>query len=503
MSNLKWAGVIFDNNTKAVVPVKNIKKFDFKTHSPQKCYKIIYQNKSYLGFIKFLTESKDDASEKMKRTRISMPPKSKILSASESDPEKVEKQSKEFHNNSTLKVSLDKRTELLKTASNQRTQDKSFSNENLPPAKRQKLQKDSTLTNPKKSQPKNSIPSEDEDPPQSEEENSIEQGKSALPEVLLNSSYNKSEKPKVRSDELLNDPISFGNSTKNSVQKKEEINSPHQEKIETLSEALNKIRVLRQINNDYQTKLRVKDNMILIKNKELQDLKVKYEETIERNIKLQVEVIGGQKLILEGLKNIKASGIDNESEVKIGFIDENNGKAYLGNGHWITTNFYHTLMAIPRVRVLVENLARHIFGDEVLLKSTVSGKTSNRSKNKSDEVCQLDPELLSRTRGFFEHYLRNSVFAHGMPESMIFKHLGSLERYISKFIAKLKGKTFQNEDNKVEKQPSPLPEKSSDAEQVKEVDVRCDNDAKEDISDDLSDHYDSEDSTPLIINEDE
>ncbi|XP_074107829.1 uncharacterized protein LOC141533057 [Cotesia typhae] len=95
--------------------------------------------------------------------------------------------------------------------------------------------------------------------------------------------------------------------------------------------------------------------------------------------------------------------------MKIGFIDEEKGQVYMGYDKWITTNFYHKLMALPKIQLFVENVARFVFGDEVLLKSTVSGKTSNRSKNKSTEIYQLDPTSLSQTRVFvdIDYYAEN------------------------------------------------------------------------------------------------
>ncbi|XP_074115462.1 uncharacterized protein LOC141538072 isoform X1 [Cotesia typhae] len=184
--------------------------------------------------------------------------------------------------------------------------------------------------------------------------------------------------------------------------------------------------------------------------------------------------------------------------MKIGFIDEEKGQVYMGYDKWITTNFYHKLMALPKIQLFVENVARFVFGDEVLLKSTVSGKTSNRSKNKSTEIYQLDPTSLSQTRGFFEHYLRNSVFTHGMHENIIFKHLGSLERYISKFIAKFKGNTIKTKTEKAVKEPTPPLRSNHDSEDEGEIQI---NNGVDGEMDDLNEEPDSEDSTAFIIDE--
>ncbi|XP_074112168.1 uncharacterized protein LOC141535901 [Cotesia typhae] len=283
-----------------------------------------------------------------------------------------------------LKVSFDKRMELLKAASKQRTREKDLLKENLPPAKKQKLQEDNLSSDPKKSPKKTIVPLEEAKSLENEEISDTEE-ESTSPEVSLNPSHTQPRKPpvglKVRSNELFADLMGSGNSASNSVLRKEEINSPpHQGKIETLSEAMREICVLKKINNECKNKLRVKDNIILVKTKELQDLKVKYEEAIERNNKLQGEVIEGQKLVLEGLKNIKAAGIDKEPEMKIGFIDEEKGQVYMGYDKWITTNFYHKLMALPKIQLFVENVARFVFGDEVLLKAPSAVKLQTDQK---------------------------------------------------------------------------------------------------------------------------
>lgn len=55
--------------------------------------------------------------------------------------------------------------------------------------------------------------------------------------------------------------------------------------------------------------------------------------------------------------------------------------------------------------LFVKDLARHLFGKEILLESTVTGKLSNRSKNMGDhgksDPKPLDPTLLSSLRGNF------------------------------------------------------------------------------------------------------
>ncbi|XP_074111419.1 uncharacterized protein LOC141535401 [Cotesia typhae] len=197
-----------------------------------------------------------------------------------------------------------------------------------------------------------------------------------------------------------------------------------------------------KINNECKNKLRVKDNIILVKTKELQDLKVKYEEAIERNNKLQGEVIEGQKLVLEGLKNIKAAGIDKEPEMKIGFIDEEKGQVYMGYDKWITTNFYHKLMALPKIQLFVENVARFVFGDEVLLKA---------------------PSAVS-----------------------------------SNIISEIQCNTIKTKTEKAVKEPTPPLRSNHDSEDEGEIQI---NNGVDGEMDDLNEEPDSEDSTAFIIDE--
>lgn len=85
-----------------------------------------------------------------------------------------------------------------------------------------------------------------------------------------------------------------------------------------------------------------------------------------------------------------------------------------------------------------------------------------------------------------------------MSKNINFKHLGALERYVSKFIARFKGNTIKKQIKKVIKKSNPLPETISNADH-EVAHVSNDNNAKIDVSNDGSD---SKDSTAFISDED-
>lgn len=89
-----------------------------------------------------------------------------------------------------------------------------------------------------------------------------------------------------------------------------------------------------------------------------------------------------------------------------------------------------------------------------------------------------------------------------MSENSIYRHLGSLEKYISKFISKFKGNTIKRKVEKIVKEPTPPLKLNSDFED--DGDSLIDDD--DDVSvysekNDYNDDPDLEDSAPLIIDE--
>ncbi|XP_074109315.1 uncharacterized protein LOC141534073 [Cotesia typhae] len=157
---------------------------------------------------------------------------------------------------------------------------------------------------------------------------------------------------------------------------------------------------------------------------------------MQLNRTLQAEVIQGNREIMGYLKSI--DGNDLNFGPKIGDANDKN-QIFLGDDEWITRTFYEALMG-AKLPNFIEQLADHIFGRDVLLKSTVTGKPSNRSKNAPPEVKQLDPHLLQRMRGMFKHWLYTSVHACSLTTLKKDQLLGKLEWYLGRMIAGIKTK---------------------------------------------------------------
>lgn len=65
------------------------------------------------------------------------------------------------------------------------------------------------------------------------------------------------------------------------------------------------------------------------------------------------------------------------------------------------TRLFNALMNLNKPSIFVKNLARYLFGKEVLISSTVTGKESNRTKTKNidSNLTPLDASLLATLRG--------------------------------------------------------------------------------------------------------
>ncbi|KAH0553325.1 hypothetical protein KQX54_001425 [Cotesia glomerata] len=76
---------------------------------------------------------------------------------------------------------------------------------------------------------------------------------------------------------------------------------------------------------------------------------------------------------------------------------------YFGKDRWVTSQYYELLMGFPKISQFITSAASFIITEPVLLNCTITGKSSNRSKNKknrneSDELKHLDPDLLAHMR---------------------------------------------------------------------------------------------------------
>lgn len=63
------------------------------------------------------------------------------------------------------------------------------------------------------------------------------------------------------------------------------------------------------------------------------------------------------------------------------------------------TRSFNCLMNKNKPSIFVREMARTLFTSEVLVNSTITGKSSNRSKSTLPKPFQLDPTMLSVLRG--------------------------------------------------------------------------------------------------------
>lgn len=66
---------------------------------------------------------------------------------------------------------------------------------------------------------------------------------------------------------------------------------------------------------------------------------------------------------------------------RIGSESDDHKRIYIGHNHWMDKEMYKTAMDSRRASLFINTMAVYIFGTDTLLKSTVTGNTSRKSKD--------------------------------------------------------------------------------------------------------------------------
>ncbi|XP_051155331.1 uncharacterized protein LOC127277925 [Leptopilina boulardi] len=177
---------------------------------------------------------------------------------------------------------------------------------------------------------------------------------------------------------------------------------------------------------------------IVTKNKIIENKNTKIVEIEAMNIKLQHQVVDGMVEVSSLIRGHHAD-IDGEStavEIPVGKITSNYRKFHMGRGEFL--NIEHYAMAMSNINSnpqFVKNIASSVFDKETLLRSSVTGKKSGRSKNQ-EIPYSLDKIKLLAIKDTYKYYLRT--------EKKFSKNDADWEahstfNYISRKISDLKG----------------------------------------------------------------
>ncbi|KAH0537968.1 hypothetical protein KQX54_002214 [Cotesia glomerata] len=71
---------------------------------------------------------------------------------------------------------------------------------------------------------------------------------------------------------------------------------------------------------------------------------------------------------------------------RIGSESDDHKKIYIGLDHWMEKEMDKTAMESRRATMFINTMTVYIFGTDTLIKSTVTGNTSRRSKDIKDDV---------------------------------------------------------------------------------------------------------------------
>ncbi|KAK0072140.1 hypothetical protein PV326_000401 [Microctonus aethiopoides] len=140
--------------------------------------------------------------------------------------------------------------------------------------------------------------------------------------------------------------------------------------------------------------------------------------------------------------------------------DNNNITVHIGKGLFIPETNFNIMLNSSSPSVFVRNASRVVFGEDVLLCSTVTGKHSNRSKKKGaiPAPTPLNPSGLDLIHGqhdysytvtlamfliydpyacFLKYFLNMEKFNH-LTEMQKLYHLNSVSNYVGALISELK-----------------------------------------------------------------
>ncbi|XP_044739141.1 zinc finger protein 845-like [Chrysoperla carnea] len=157
----------------------------------------------------------------------------------------------------------------------------------------------------------------------------------------------------------------------------------------------------------------------------------------KRIAELEEELQNKNKIIADFvLKNSESTNKVYVGQNKVGFVDAATGKIYLAENILIEKGVFVSWLNVVKPTIFVKKVAKYLFGKEVLRRSTITGKISNRSiKNNDERPMQLDPIKIAVVRDVYEYYLKKRF---NKTDYEITKELAQIPRYIRMLIADLK-----------------------------------------------------------------
>ncbi|XP_051155198.1 uncharacterized protein LOC127277851 isoform X2 [Leptopilina boulardi] len=176
---------------------------------------------------------------------------------------------------------------------------------------------------------------------------------------------------------------------------------------------------------------------IAIKNKILEVRNLRISEVEDINFKLQNQVVDGMLEVSELIKGQTAriEGEQFTAEPFVGRITRDYRKFHMGRGEFLNVENYALAMSnVDKPSQFVKNLSVAVFGKDILRKSTVSGRKSNRSKDEEIPPA-LDSTKLLAIYDTYKYWLKkerkfsqNEADLEGMKTfSYVSRQIGDLK----------------------------------------------------------------------------
>ncbi|XP_057330920.1 protein PFC0760c-like isoform X1 [Microplitis mediator] len=434
----RWAGVVYDKNKKAAVPVHSIQRFNPLNYVAKKFYKLSVDGTTKNCYVLGVRDTKEAVQKELLAKRSSLPPPNLIESASDtSDLSQFKLKSKNKNNLASSGKGFNQQILELNQSSVKRQYDKDNAKEKMNP---KKPKFDEKFSNSPPERPK--IPT-------------------------LNKQTDK--RIQIKRIETISAPSMSPGSKDN------EKSAAKPSKNETYG---------------YITHLKEQLNM---NKEEIENQKNKIKQLEKENEKLKNDVIEQNIKIIELLRNHTGNLLAKESS-KIGQLNEEKDQVYISEERLMDRGLFELAMSSQRPSIFINTVAPFFFDGSTLLQSTVTGSKSKRSVEEI-QPNKLDPIILRQMRDFYNYYLQNSIFTKKLEPSQKDRELGKSLFYLGRFIARLKNPSSKKKSNSSSKKKKKDASKNDDKENDdNKNDDREDDDFQDDDSHE-GDRYNDDDDT--------
>ncbi|KAH0553117.1 hypothetical protein KQX54_000032, partial [Cotesia glomerata] len=189
----------------------------------------------------------------------------------------------------------------------------------------------------------------------------------------------------------------------------------------------------------------------------------------------------------------------------IGTESADHNTIYIGHGRWMGKESYKTAMDVRRATLFINTMALYIFGSDTLIKSTMTGATSRRSKhvpNHVEKPLKLPHDGIMILRDMYKHFLNTSEWYKNLNQLSKDSLVSKLKEYLTRFISNMKAsKSRKNKKNDTIKEAEIDPEHGNNKEKNTNDGISVENRDNEVPEDDNDENHSRHIYPKIVINE--